>query len=186
MSSKPDDLEAVRLVADTLKQFDGVDQERIIRWVREKLGLLESGNTSSETKSRDQSNKDNEAGKNVDIKGFVTQKNPSSDNQLAATIAYYYAFVAPEGQRKESISSDDLRQACRLIYGTSRLKKPAQTLINAHNAGLLDKGGDHGAYRVNTVGENLVAMTLPSASAVTRPTKKRLAGRNKKRAKGRK
>jgi hypothetical protein len=39
MSSKPDDLEAVRLLADTLQPFPSEDRERIIRWAREKLGL---------------------------------------------------------------------------------------------------------------------------------------------------
>jgi hypothetical protein len=39
MPSPKDDLEAVRLVADALEGFEANDQERIIRWVREKIGL---------------------------------------------------------------------------------------------------------------------------------------------------
>ena len=39
MSSKPDDLEAVRSAADTLQPFANDDRERIIRWAREKLGM---------------------------------------------------------------------------------------------------------------------------------------------------
>jgi len=42
MSSKPDDLEAVRSIADTLQPFANDDRERIIRWAREKLGMSTS------------------------------------------------------------------------------------------------------------------------------------------------
>jgi hypothetical protein len=39
MTKPNDDLEAVRIVAEALQGFDAGDQERIIRWAREKLGL---------------------------------------------------------------------------------------------------------------------------------------------------
>ncbi len=38
MTKPTDDLEAVRIVAEALQGFDARDQERIIRWAREKLG----------------------------------------------------------------------------------------------------------------------------------------------------
>jgi|SRR5271167_805083 len=40
MTKPTDDLEAVRVVAEALQGFDARDQERIIRWAREKLGLV--------------------------------------------------------------------------------------------------------------------------------------------------
>jgi hypothetical protein len=42
MTKPNDDLEAVRIVAEALQGFDARDQERIIRWAREKLGLVAS------------------------------------------------------------------------------------------------------------------------------------------------
>jgi hypothetical protein len=42
MTKPTDDLEAVRAVAEALQGFDASDQERIIRWAREKLGLAPS------------------------------------------------------------------------------------------------------------------------------------------------
>jgi hypothetical protein len=42
MTKPTDDLEAVRIVAEALQGFDARDQERIMRWAREKLGLLAS------------------------------------------------------------------------------------------------------------------------------------------------
>jgi hypothetical protein len=35
------------------------------------------------------------------------------------------------------------------------------TLNNAKNLGLIDSGSEKGRFTINTVGENLVAMTLP-------------------------
>src|SRR5271157_4193952 len=42
MANPTDDLEAVRIVVEALQGFDAGDQERIIRWAREKLDLVES------------------------------------------------------------------------------------------------------------------------------------------------
>ena len=42
----PDDLEAVRSVITALKEFDPKDQERVLRWAREKLGLPSVGAAS--------------------------------------------------------------------------------------------------------------------------------------------
>jgi hypothetical protein len=42
MTKPTDDLEAVRAVVEALQGFEAGDQERIIRWAREKLGLVES------------------------------------------------------------------------------------------------------------------------------------------------
>ena len=180
MSSKPDDLEAVRIIVDTLSAFDATEQERILRWSREKLGLSTDAQGSAAVNTQTSiaspappygalGSRSHDTA--VDIKSFIAEKIPSSDNQFAAAVAYYYRFEAPEAVRKEAITADDLQEACRLT-DRSRIQKPAQTLINAHNVGLLDKAGDRGAYSISTVGENLVAMTLPSGAGKPRSGKK--------------
>jgi hypothetical protein len=63
------------------------------------------------------------------------------------------------------------------MVGRDRLKKPIWTLQNARTLGLLDKAEDPGAFSINTVGENLVAMTLPgdgngAPRAKSAPTKR--------------
>ena len=172
MTSKLDDLDAVRALVDTLSQFDSQEQERIIRWAREKLGLadaplqpagpnrppatpVDSGDASPIPRAPTPTA--------TNIKSFVAAKAPASNNEFAATVAYFYRFEAPEAERKESITAEDLQEACRLA-GRSRLTRPAQTLVNAHTSGLVDKAGERGAYGISTVGENLVAMTLPSGA----------------------
>lgn len=44
-SEEKDDLGAVRILVGTLKNFKEEEQERIIRWTREKLGLSSSVQT---------------------------------------------------------------------------------------------------------------------------------------------
>jgi hypothetical protein len=161
----PDDLEAVRNVVATLEPFEEKDQERILRWAREKLGLTaEMPGSSSEPKKSERAAADGSTSgppKATDIKTFIANKNPQSDIQFAAAVAYYYRFEAPEPQHKDAITAADLQEACRQV-GRERLKSPAQTLVNAHNQGYLDKA-TRGNYVVNTVGENLVAMALGSS-----------------------
>ncbi len=161
----PDDFEAVRTVVAALHPFDPKDQERILRWAREKLGLSASAgtvptnNVSSEPL---QPAAHAPPPKGLDIKTFIDAKSPQTDNQFAAAVAYYYRFEAPAAQRKEAITKDDLQEACRRI-GRERLKHPAQTLVNAHSQGYIDRGSERGTYLINTVGENLVAMALPES-----------------------
>lgn len=186
MSKQTDDLEAVRAVVSALQPFAREEQERIIRWAREKLGLalvspvppsepIPLGNIPPQAASRP-------ANVTADLRGFVAHKDPQSDTHFAATVAYYYQFEAPESDRKESITARDLQEACRLA-DRHRLKNPLLTLNNAHRDGLLNRGPERGTFVVNSVGENLVAMALPSgagASAKRSPKKARPAIRKKK------
>jgi hypothetical protein len=174
MSAKPDDLEAVRAVAEALKAFDPNEQERIIRWAREKLGLPQGGAASSAAAASAAGDTTLAPSAQVvqgqDIRSFIAAKNPQSDNQFSAAVAYYYRFVAKEGDRKDSIKSADLVNATRMV-NWSRLSRPAQTLGNAHAAGYLDKAA-HGAYAINAVGENLVAMAMPGSNTAAVATRK--------------
>ena len=95
----------------------------------------------------------------ADIKQFTMAKKPKSDQQFAAVVAYYYRFEAPASDRKDVIGSDDLTQAARLA-GRERPTRPTLTLNNAKNSGYLDSA-ERGKFRINAVGENLVAVTLP-------------------------
>ena len=185
MSVPADKYEATRTVVETIKSFDAKEQEMIFRWAAESLGLPQPfGATSvaphaapSQTgavispvapvHSAAQAN----AGSGQDIKSFVAAKSPRSDVQFAATIAYYYQFLAPEAEKKTSITQEDLLDACRRV-DWQRPAKPYLTLNNAFHSGLLDRP-EKGAFSINSVGENLVAMTLPGDTSTT-GTKRRV------------
>jgi hypothetical protein len=181
-----DDFEAVRAIITALDGFQPADQERILRWAREKIGL--PSNKLMAASARDEprplaapASSGPPPGQAQDIKTFVQSKNPHTDTQFAAAVAYYYRFEAPEPEKKESITSGDLQEATRKV-GRDRLTKPAQTLGDAHRQGLLDRA-ERGAYTINTVGENLVAMALGAASGDGNSTvRRRSRGAGKKAA----
>ncbi len=192
MTKQNDDLEAVRIIAEALKDFEKNDQERIIRWARERVGLdLVSVQPARPVVPDHQQavpiSKQLEGQRLSNIKNFVDAKAPKNDIHFAATVAYYYRFEAPDGNRKENINSEDLQDACRLA-GRDRFKKPIMVLANAHTTGLLDRGSERGSYSINAVGENLVAMTLPITSGASarssrrkgKGSKKRTTGKNKR------
>lgn len=163
MSEKTDDLDAVRKVAEAIKQFEPADQERILRWAKEKVGLVTSilpAKNNEVQNLRELENTAQPLRKHIDIKSFISQKKPTTDSEFATAVAYYYRFEAQESDRKDTISSEDLRDAYRLC---SRKIPPRtiDTLNNTMRAGFLDKA-DRGAYKINTVGENLITMTLGS------------------------
>jgi hypothetical protein len=158
-----DDLEAVRIIAGTLLGFSLDDQERIIRWVREKIGLSKTP-TDPNPPGISPLAEGKELSNAVDIKSFIQQKTPNSDNEFAAVVAYFHRFVAKEKEQKEEISANDLQDATRKA-DYKRLKRPLDTLHNAFKSGLLDKGSGRGLFKINTVGENLVAMALPATGA---------------------
>jgi len=85
----------------------------------------------------------------------------------------------PEGQQKLAITAEDLQDAARKV-DRDRLTKPSQTLVNAYNQGLLDKAGERGAYSLNTVGENLVAMALPASGPNSSQGQRRARSRPQK------
>lgn len=100
----------------------------------------------------------------IDIRSFFEEKQPSSDVEAAAATAFYRQFLAPEGQRTETIDSEYLQEAFR----QARRRLPARaiyTLTNARNAGYLDSGGGPGQFRLNPVGYNLVEHTLGSSKS---------------------
>jgi len=99
----------------------------------------------------------------TDIKSFTTAKAPKTDQQFAAVVAYYYQFEALAPDRKESIDAATMQDAARLA-GRRQVNDWSITLNNAMRTGYLDKA-ERGAFKLNSVGENLVAITLPGNAA---------------------
>ena len=188
MTTTTGDFDAAKAVADQLKGMEKTRQQRVLRWVAESLGLdlgspapaaprpLDSsiplGGTGAAT--RDLQHLGRQQG-SQDIKTFVEAKRPKSDVQFAAVVAYYYRFEAAAETRKDSIDVKALQDAARLA-GRRRPPKPHATLNNAKNLGYLDSA-ERGQFRISSVGENLVAMTLPGGE---RERKRNNANRKRK------
>jgi hypothetical protein len=166
MSTEASEFDAAKSIVQTLKGMDKGKQERVLRWVAETLGVTTttmpaSGPTTafpSPPHGSPHPPSEQALGKQ-DIKSFVASKKPKSDVQFAAVAAYFYRFEAPPAHRKDKINSVELQEATRLA-GWRRFKTPSVPLDNGVKQGYLDRVGG-GYYAVNSVGENLVAMTLP-------------------------
>jgi hypothetical protein len=180
-SKKQDNLEAARTVRDALKGFERGEQEQILRWAAESLGINPQSSAPTPPPRppqpavppapTDPPAPNTPTPKNVkDVAQFVDDKNPKTDIQLATTILYYYRFEAPENERKDDMSAEELRDALRKAGKPGELTKPAKTLANAHQSGFLDRG-ERGRFSINTVGENLVGMTLPGKATKKAATK---------------
>ncbi len=171
--ASPSVFDAAKSIAQTLGDMKTkTEQERALRYAAEELGITLAAPSAAPHHAPHHAPIPPPTGgsgpqkpladRPKDIKSFKEEKLPKSDNQYAAVVAYYYRFEAPEGQRKETINAETLQESTRQS-GWKRLAAPRNTLNNAMAVGYLDRS-DRGEYKINTVGENLVAMTLPGGA----------------------
>ncbi len=179
--------DAAKAIVEALSQLDKRTQELAIKFATETLGLKASvagvtaKNEAMATTPEEHPASGGGPTHSTDIKQFTAAKAPRSDQQFAAVVAYFYRFEAPEDQRRDTIDGDALAEAARLA-GRRRPTKAIFTLNNAKNAGYLDSVGS-GEYRINSVGENLVAMALPGDEAGNSSKPKRNTATKKKSSK---
>ncbi len=98
----------------------------------------------------------------TDIRSLRTEKNPRSAREMACVVAFYLQELAPEGERKETVSTADLEK----FFKQAHFKLPeklAQVLVDAKGSGYFDSAA-RGAYKLNAVGYNLVAHKLPATA----------------------
>lgn len=114
----------------------------------------------------------------VDIRTFKEAKSPKSANEMAAVLAYYLEYEAPDDEKKSYVTADDVNK----YFHLAKFTKPANasmTLAHSKNAGYLDLM-DRGQYKLNPVGYNLVAHKLPgegTASPKKSPRVKKAASK---------
>jgi hypothetical protein len=164
-----EDFDTAKAIFEKLKDVPAERRKRILSWVAEGLGVelrqpAPAHNPQPPAHPPPPPAPPAAQG-GTDIKTFVAAKAPKSDMQFAATVAYYYRFEAPPAQRHDSINGISLQEATRLA-GRARMSNPNKTLNNAKTAGYLDSESA-GEFTINSVGENLVAMTLPGGGAPT-------------------
>jgi hypothetical protein len=167
-----DDFDIGKAIFDQLKELPTERQQRILRWVSEALGVPANTVVTPPPHATGVQNSPVPAhvvsvpGTPInDIKTFIASKSPKSDQQFAAAVAYFYRFEAHPAERRNSIDSKLLQEATRLV-GRNRFSNPLNTLNNTKKAGYVDSTAP-GEFAINSVGENLVAMTLPSSGENT-------------------
>lgn len=182
-----DEFGAAKIIVETLKKLERAQQERALRFASEALGLKSSPQIEPRPAAPNPAATSptlSLVGRTTDIKQFTALKSPKSDQQFAAVVAYFYQFEAPPTEKRETINAEVLANAARLV---NRERPTRHVLNNAKNSGYLDLVGA-GEFKINTVGENLVAITLPgNAGEGGRKAKKaRKKSENKKPRKAKK
>lgn len=95
----------------------------------------------------------------VDIRTFKEQKRPTSARQMACVVAFYLQELAPASERKDSVTAGDLEKYFKQA-GYKLPENLRQILINLKAAGYMDNAA-RGEYKLNAVGYNLVAHSMP-------------------------
>lgn len=175
------ELGAIQKVIEALKPLDRDETNRVIHYVLNRLGVVDKYDMverkiPAETPTTLQTS-DSILRRTIadvkDIKSLKEEKQPKSANQMAALVAYYLTDIAPQEERKQDISSDDVKKYFKqAVFQLPR--RLEVTLRNAKNAGYFDSVGN-GMYKLNPVGYNLVVHGLPSKTGkpVTKTRKKK-------------
>jgi hypothetical protein len=101
--SAPNEFDAAKSIVDILTGLEKVQQERVLRFASEALGLTSPSSFQTPASSTHIQSRSSviatptSVSRSSDIKQFTEMKSPKSDQQFAAVAAYYYKFeAAPE------------------------------------------------------------------------------------------
>ena len=168
MSEQVDkEIEAIKTVLNALGELTPEVRDNVLDYVLKRLGLnvgaLKQRSEPVAPPVQPQTTVTPPAAtKALHIKEFKNQKNPKSANEMAAVVAYYLVNLAPPDQKKTTVNAKDMDTYFK-IADFPLPGKIAKTLPNARGAGYFDLVGD-GEYRLNPVGHNLVAHSMPRGS----------------------
>ncbi|MGD1083032.1 MAG: hypothetical protein ABR881_32360 [Candidatus Sulfotelmatobacter sp.] len=163
-----DDVKAISTLISVLKPLDQNARVHVLEFVLKRLGISLTQEPAAPAQSQPTSHLDSTPASPptpahsaaVDIRSFAAEKNPKTINERLAVIAYYLAHLAPPAERRDYITSDDIKTY--FIHSGFELPTAlgSVTLSNAKNAGYLN-ALDRGHFKLNAVGHNLVAHKLP-------------------------
>jgi hypothetical protein len=167
------EVSAMHRIITALNALDGPGRERVLSYVarrfgielRAEPGLLPGGDYPSAKPVGPVSSGSKSASTppGMDIRTLRELKQPHSLTEMVALVAFYLKEIADSNERKDTISTEDVEKYFK--QGGYRLPaRSRMVLVNARNAGYLDPTGEPGVYKLNPVGYNLVAYSLPSVA----------------------
>ncbi len=179
------ELDAIEKVTNALEPLDQKSRDLVIEFVFRKLGIQASGTGSPAPPHIPQvppTPATIQQPQVQDIRTFKKQKNPRNNLEMAALVAFYLQHLAPQDEKQATIGKREIEQ----YFNQANFPLPGrsnQTLIDAKKAGYLDFV-KRGRYKLNPVGHNLIAHSLPAGSerpSSTRPPRSKRRKRRKKR-----
>lgn len=200
MTDNQDDygVEAIGKLMELLRPMNDATRVNVLQFVFKALNIVMPGETPptpyppTPTLTTSQTNVPRHhaplpSGAHIDLRSLTEQKQPKSANQMVAVMAYYLANHAPTDQRRDYITSDDIKK----YFPQANFELPTgshgQILVNAKNAGYLESFAP-GQYRLNPVGHNLVTHKLPrgEGGGTTNPRQRSAKKERKAKKKARK
>ena len=112
-----------------------------------------------------------------DICSFREEKQPKTAMEMAAVMAYFLQEHAPAEERKDNVDANDVEK----YFKQAKYRLPGNagaTLRNAKNAGYFEAVGS-GKFKLNAVGYNLVAHTLPKTSKEKKTSSRKKSSKTK-------
>lgn len=172
------EISAMNEIIASLNNLDGEQRQRVMKYVLERFGAVTGeqaplGIVSPMSQPAQPNGYQNTSNtKIVDIRTFKEEKSPRSAIQMAVLVAFYLQEIASSEERKTTIDSTDIEK----YFKQANYKLPsgkngaADTLVNAKRAGYFELA-DRGTYKLNPVGYNLIAHSLPNGDGEPRKAK---------------
>lgn len=153
------ELDAVKVILEALIPLPESGRVFVLETVERKLNIsIQKSSTNTQSISPDNVT-NQQTDQFVDIRTFKDQKSPKSASEMAAVVAYYLQNLAAPNERKEFVTPADMEKYFKL----AKFKLPTKmqfTMPNAKAAGYFEST-KQGEYKLNAIGYNLVAHTLP-------------------------
>ena len=164
------EIDAIRVVLGALTPLSEKARVSVLAYVTQRLDLVSASASTPKVTARTATSPSPTPtppgpASAQHIKQFKEEKRPRSANEMAALVAYYLGNVVSPEQRKATVNIKDIET----YFKIAEFPLPQQlrvTLPNAKNAGYFDLAGD-GEYKLNAVGHNLVAHSMPRGGLTT-------------------
>jgi hypothetical protein len=174
-------VKAISTLMGALKPLDADSRTHVLEFVMKRLGIAGAGQAEpvqdlrgqpfTREESLREPTPENRAVGLPDIRSFAAEKKPKTVNEKVAVLGYYLAQLAPEGERRDHLISDDIKSYFIQAGFELPTAPPNMTLSNAKHAGYLNQL-DRGQYKLNAVGHNLVAHKLPAGESGVEPRRR--------------
>jgi len=175
-----EELNAIGVILGILEPLDDEKRKFVLRTVTERLGITGVIPAASNVGGKPTNAAPTSGGggviaiKEIGAKDFMKVKNPQTDSQRIACLAFYLTHNREQNEFK----TVDLRKLNEDAHGI-RLSNPAVAVMNATDTSKFLAPAGHGKKRITTLGEDVVE-ALPDQEAVKAVIGSSKAGRRKK------
>ena len=186
-----DGVSAITTIIGALKPLDESTRTNVLEFVLKQLGInlgtggaglsgpASPGGVAYETAFPTQATPSRADTSELDnIRTLADEKQPKTVNDKVAVLAYYLKSLAPAGERRDYVTSEDIPSYFPSA-GFELPVAPRMALTNAKNAGYLHALGN-GQFRLNPVGHNLVTHKLPIGEKNGKARRKRTPAKKKR------